>query len=179
LDLGYTAVTGDIRDIGADDFSKLEVLFLPSTIYGGDDYELQRISDAPELMRALYLLKKHHPSLVSEDWTGNLSEDSPDLYWYDWDEGNEMDENGVSPPFCVRLVVAGTRIGYQWKNEFGKHPCEVNWLDPEPDKDSSEYGKYIAELQEIENQVDFYKGYHQPPSREEYIRLVEEWRLKR
>ena len=167
----------DIRDIGANDFSKLEDLFLPSTIYGGDDYELQRISDAPELMRALNLLKKHHPSLVSEDWAGNLSEDSPDWYWYDW--GEEMDENGVSPPFCVSLVVAGTRIGYQWKNEFRKHHCEVNWLDSEPDKDSSEYGKYIAELQEIENQVDFYKGYYQPPSREEYIRLVEEWRLER
>jgi hypothetical protein len=176
LDLGYTAVTGDIRDIGNDDFSKLEDLFLPSTIYGGDDYELQRISDAPELMRALYHLRKHHPSLTFEDWTGNLSEDSPDWYWYDWDEGNEMDENGVSPPFCVSLVVAGTRIGYQWKNEFGKHHCEVNWLDPEPDKNSTDYGKYIAELQQIENQVDFYKGYHQPPSREEYIRLVEEWR---
>jgi hypothetical protein len=128
-------------------------------------------------MRALYLLKKHHPSLVSEDWAGNLSEDSSDWYWYDW--GEEMDEDYVSPPFSVSLVVAGTRIGYRWKDEFGKQRSEVNWLDPEPDEDSTDYGKYIAELQEIENQVDFYKGYHQPPTKKEYIRLVQEWLLRR
>ncbi len=178
LRLESTAVTGDIRDIGKDDFSKIEQLDLPSTIYGGDGYELQRISDAPELMRTLYLLKKQHPSLTFEDWHGRLSDDSPD--WYDWDE--EMNEDGVSPPFWISFVEAGTRIGYRWENcEDDSNYCEVNWLDPEPDKDNSDYAKYIEELQEIEEyyKPDFYEGYHQPPSQEEYNRLVDEWRLER
>jgi hypothetical protein len=170
LYLNGTAVTGDIRDIGNDDFSKLDKLFLPPTIYGGHEYELQRISDAPELMRALYLFEKQHPSLL-EDWYGVLSVDSPD--WYDWDEVNEMDEYCISPPFYISLVEAGTRIGYRWCNfdDFGAEHCEVNWLDPEPDKDSSDYAKYVEELQQIKNEVGFYRGFHQPPTQEEYIRL--------
>ena len=47
------------------------------------------------------------------------------------------------------------------------------WIDPEPDKDSSDYAKYVEELQEIENEVDLYKGFHQPPTEEEYIALCE------
>jgi hypothetical protein len=34
-------------------------------------------------------------------------------------------------------------------------------------------------MQQIENQVDFYKGYHQPPTQEEYNMLVDEWSLER
>jgi hypothetical protein len=168
LNLWGTAVTGDIRDISSDDFSKIEQLFLPSTIYGGRGYELQRISDAPELMRALYLLKKQHPSLMLDDWVGKLSEDSPD--WYDWDEDD------VSPPFSISLVEAGTRIGYQWMDDAVEECCEVNWLGPVPTEESSGYEEFLDELQQIESEVDFYKGYHQPPTQEEYIRLVEEWR---
>ena len=174
------AVTGDIRDIGADDFSKLEQLVLPSTVYGGDGYELHRISDAPELMKALYFLKKQHPSLMLNDWAGKLSEDSPDWYLSGWDE--EVEE--ASPPFCISLVVAGCRVGYRWRNDavwrqrcqhcdLYSDCCEVIWIDPEPDKDSSDYAKYVEELQEIENEVDFYKGFHQPPTEEEYIALCE------
>ena len=58
LNLESTAVTGDIRDIGLSDFPSLEELDLPKGVYGGKGYELQLISDAPDLMRAVYLLKK-------------------------------------------------------------------------------------------------------------------------
>jgi len=58
LVLRETAVTGDIQDIGQNDFSSLEYVNLPKGVYGGPDYELQLISDAPELVRAVYLLKK-------------------------------------------------------------------------------------------------------------------------
>jgi hypothetical protein len=178
LDLEGTAVTGDIRDMGKDDFSKLEQLYLPSTIYGGQDYEFHRISDAHELMRALYQIKKQHPSLIVNGWHGKLSEDSPD--WYGWDEEHEIDEDCASPPFWISLVEAGNRIGYQWKDDIGENYCEVNWLDPVPDEESSDYEEFLDDLQQIENeQVDFYKGYHQPPKQEEYDRLVEEWRLER
>ena len=178
LGLDGTAVTGDIREIGEDDFSKIEELELPSTIYGGQDYEFQRISDAPELMRALYLLKKQHPSLTLKDWSGRLSQDSPD--WYDCDEELDEDEDYVSSPFCISLVEAGTRIGYRWKDDLGEEHCEVNWLDPVPDEESSDYEEFLDELQKIEiEQGDFYKGYHQPPTEEEYNRLIQEWRLGR
>ena len=181
LNLVGTVVTGDVRDIGKDDFAKLEQLALPHTIYGGHGYELPRISDAPELMRALYLLKKQHPSLkfgnwstehCHEDWYAHLSEDSPD--WYE-----RMDsEISEIPPFYISLVKAGTRNGYRWENDGDNFPqyCEVNWFDPEPDKDSSDYAKYVEELQEIKEEyaADVYEGYYQPPTQDEYIRLCQD-----
>jgi len=54
-------------------------------------------------------------------------------------------------------------------------PCEVNWLDPEPDRESSDYAKYIEELQDINSQVGLYRGFHQPPTEEEYYGLLEEY----
>ncbi len=165
LYLRDTAVTGDIRDISSDDFSKLEQLALPSTIYGGNGYELQRISDAPELMKALHLLKKQHPSLTLKDWHGKLSENSPDWYAEDY----------VPPPFEISLVEARTRIGYRWKDDLGEEHCEVNWLDPVPDEESSDYEEFLDDLRKIENEGgNFYKGYHQPPTQEEYNRLIAE-----
>jgi uncharacterized protein YcgL (UPF0745 family) len=52
----------------------------------------------------------------------------------------------------------------------------VNWLDPEPSKESSDYEQCIEELQEI-GQQGFYLGLHQPPTEEEYNRLWhwDEW----
>ena len=166
LDLECTAVTGDIRDIGENDFSSLKQLKLPKTVYGAAGYELQRISDAPELIRAVYLLEKERPALIdSDNWYGKLSEDSPD--WYAPD-----DEDVGLPPFHIYFVKAGSRIGYRWESEY-EDPCEVNWLDPEPDRESSDYEEYIEELQEMNSQVKFFKGYHQPPTEEEYRRLIE------
>ena len=50
----------------------------------------------------------------------------------------------------------------------------MNWLDPEPDRESSDYEKYIEVLQSIEKhgRADFYKGFHQPPTEEEYNRRL-------
>jgi hypothetical protein len=55
------------------------------------------------------------------------------------------------------------------------HSCEINWLDPEPSSESSDYEIYIEELQhiDIERHINFYRGYHQPPTEEEYRRLCE------
>jgi hypothetical protein len=170
LDLHDTAVTGDIRDIGENDFSSLgklnfrwsygEVFVLPEGVYGGKKYKLQRISDGPDLVRAVYLLLKQHPALYTRDWYGVLSWDSPD--WY-----RRMEGNSDTPPFYIRLVRAGSRIGYRWQS-LHRNPCEVNWLDPEPDRESSQYAKYIKELQVIESQVNMYRGYHEPPTEAEY-----------
>jgi hypothetical protein len=172
LHLEGTAVTGDIRDIGVNDFSSMERLILPQTVYGGRLYEFQRISDAPDLMRAVYLLKKRRPALLDiESWFASLSEDSPD--WYE-----AVDEEDT-PPFEVVFVQAGPRIGYRWETSSLGYSCEVNWLDPEPEIGSSGYGKYKEELRQLEScvpgglQLSPYRGLHQPPTEEEYHRLWE------
>ena len=48
----------------------------------------------------------------------------------------------------------------------------MNWLDPEPDRESSGYEEYIEKLRLIESEVDVYRGFHLPPTEEEYHRLV-------
>jgi hypothetical protein len=174
LELFSTAVIGDIRDIGRNDFLLLEELDLPRGVYGGDENEFQRIADGPDVVRAVYLLKKQRPALaIPETWHGLLSEDSPD--WYE-----PEDEDEETPPFYIHFVKAGSRIGYRWQTRYyGGYPCEVNWLDPEPDRESSDYEKYIEELEEINSQVDFYKGFYHPPTEEEYNRLCEEYAAER
>jgi hypothetical protein len=167
LDLWGTAVTGDIRDIGCNDFSSLEYLDLPKSVYGGTGYALQRISDGPDLVKAVYLLEKQHPKLFNlEEWYAKLSGDSAD--WYDDAEGDV-----VGPPFGIRFVEVGSRLGYRWgAASFSRNPCEVNWLDPEPDTGSSDYGKYIEELEQINGEVNVFRGFHQPPTEEEYRECI-------
>eukprot|EP00984_Skeletonema_dohrnii_P019758 scaffold9511_cov182-Skeletonema_dohrnii-CCMP3373.AAC.15 len=181
LNLEDTGVTGDIRDIGGRAFSTLESVTLPDTVYGGIGYELQRISDAPGVINALYSLKKQRPRLLLNDWHGKLSEDSPD--WYDGIDitGSYMDYEYMdydeipAPPMYIVFVEAGSRIGYRWESaDSSQHPCEVNWLDPEPDRESNDYEKYTEELHKIERQVNAYRGFHQPPSETEYQQLCEE-----
>ena len=169
LHLDGPAFTGDVRDFGNNDFPSLESLQLPKVVYGGHGYELQRISDGPDLIRSLYLLKKQRPTLsMLGSWRGVLSKDSLD--WYE-----AADHHPGMLHFCVTFVKAGPRIGYQWSQ--GRHCCEVNWLEPEPERDSSDYEKYIEELRRNKRRdpVDFFTGIFQPPSEDEYNRLLEEY----
>ena len=168
LHLCITAVTGDIRDIGRNDFLSLKLLWLPKGVYGGDENEFQRIADGPDVARAVYLLKKQRPALaIPETWCAILSEDSPD--WYE-----PEDEDEETPPFYIYFVEAGPRIGYRWGTFEGRY-CEVNWLDPEPESGSSSYEKYNEELRQLEMMLQWstYRGLYQPPTEEEYDRLWE------
>jgi len=162
-----TAVRGDIRNVGEGDFPALESLSLPEGVYGGRGHALLRISDAPEVISTLHSIRKQRPTLLLTDWFGELSEDSPDWYYVD----DDFDYNAA--PFCIVFVQAGPRIGYRWESYRNDvhSPCEVNWLDPEPGRESNDYEKYIKALQEIEGQLDIYRGFHQPPTEEEYYRL--------
>jgi len=164
LNLYGTAVTGDIRDINENDFSSLEELTLPNGVYGGVGYEFRRISDGTDLVRTVYLFNKQCPALKMEGWYGILSEDSPDRY--------ESPDGYESPPFHIRFVKAGSRLGYRWETDYD-YPCEVNWLDPEPDRESGDYVKYIQRLRQIDDQIGMYRGFHQPPTEEEYQRLFD------
>ena len=167
VELEHTAVTGDIRDIGENDFSSLEYLDLPHGVYGGNGYEFRRISDAPDVARAVYLFKKQRPQLdiIPETWYAKLSENSPDRY-------ESADEDDDQPPFFICLVQAGSRFGYRWETGDST-PCEVNWLDPEPSRENSDYAKYIERLRQIDNEVTTYRGFYQPPTEEGYNRLWE------
>jgi len=158
LDLGLTDVTGDIRKIGEQDFLALETLVLPDGVYGGKGYEFQNISDAADVAKAVYSIKKQRPSLLLEDWYGRLSSHSPD--WYDdWFE---------RAPLHICLVEAGSRLGYRWESESG-HSCEVIWLDPKPERES-DYNEYIEQLDHIEKRV-YFRGFFEPPTEEEYNML--------
>jgi hypothetical protein len=169
LELRYTAVTGDIRDISVNDFTTLKQITLPKGVYGGSGCEFHRISDGPDLINEMYLLKKQRPNLSLKGWYVRLSGDSPDSY-------GSVNVGGVtdSPPFDISCVQAGPRIGYRWET-VNCDPCEVIWLNPEPDRESSEYAKYTEELQQINSKLNMYRGFHQPPTEEEYHRLCQEF----
>ncbi len=165
LYLLYTPITGGIQDIGEKDFPSLKALALPNGGNGGVDQVFQRISDADDVIRIPYLFQKQRPAITLAGWYAKLSEDSPD--WYD---DNEYASDFA--PKYISLVRAGNRLGYRWENTVDDH-CEVNWLDPEPDRESSDYGKYKEELQEIEAQVKRFKGFYQPPTQEEFESIWE------
>ena len=166
LELCWTAVTGGIQDIGEKDFPSLTVLALPNGGNGGVEHEFQRIADAQDIARIPYLFQKQRPEIVLKKWYARLSDDSPDCYDFDadWYEGD-------FDPVFLCFVRAGSRCGYRWENAIG-NPCEVNWLDPEPDRESSDYGKYMEELQAIEVGGNFLEGFHQRPTQEEFKRIL-------
>jgi len=167
------AITGDIRDIGEDDFPALESIYLPATVRGGMYCEFPLVSDVPSFMHAIHFLVLRTPTLFSyicifEHWRSGafgwkLSEASPDMY--------DREIGSPYPPFELQLIRAGSRRGWSWC-AYG-HSCEINWLDPEPISESDGYEAYIEDLQRIEQHINFYRGYYEPPTAEEYRRLCE------
>eukprot|EP00985_Skeletonema_marinoi_P007725 scaffold3445_cov80-Skeletonema_marinoi.AAC.6 len=178
LSLLSTAITGHIRDICEDDFPALERLALPRTAHGGVGYEFQRISDVPIFMHTIHLLLQRIPTLFDKYWLSrafswSLSEGSPD--WYD----GEVDAWGnyhyhPLPPFSLQIVHAGgSRRGWSWCTFYDGPSCEINWFDPEPSSDDEATYFEKLQLQRIEQRIDFYRGYHEPPNQQQYCRLCE------
>mmetsp|Transcript_5764 Transcript_5764/g.8514 ORF Transcript_5764/g.8514 Transcript_5764/m.8514 type:complete len:409 (+) Transcript_5764:185-1411(+) len=169
LNLDHTSVTGDVRDIGENDFLHLEYIVLPKTVIGGWDYQFQLISEVPSVMNAIYLwMRRNRDRELFSDWRWYLSRDSPD--WYD----GYHDLNCPDHPFTVDLVQARSRLGWQWRNEDGDF-CEINWLDPEPDRICDADTSSTRSLQSIQEEIGFYKGHYHPPTAEEYNRLCDEY----
>jgi hypothetical protein len=176
LNLYDTAVTGDVRDIGENGFVNLEKFRLPFGVVGGNRYEFQRIADAPSVVNAYYRLKKRAKSLDESAFSNNvfqnvhhyyswrLSEHSPDYY--------ETEE--LELPHWISFVQVGPRLGWRWESN-PVHSCEINWLDPEPDRGDDDYEAYVEELTSIQRGITVYRGYHQPPTQEEYRRLCREY----
>jgi len=71
-----------------------------------------------------------------QDHSWELAEESPD--WY-----REVDWRGTypGPPLYVCFDHAGPRVGWRWWDKYG-NDCEVNWLDPEPERGSSDFEIY-------------------------------------
>jgi hypothetical protein len=103
--------------------------------------------------------------VISNGFFWSLSEDSAD--WFNWED----ESDNPKPPFRLQIVQAGSRRGWSWCTLRSHHSCAINWLDPEPCSESSHYEAYIEELQHIEQSINFYRGYHQPPTQEEYRQL--------
>ena len=174
LVFGGTVITGDISDIGIDDFPSIETKFiLPYTVEGGYIYKFQRIRDVPKFMQAILPLLKHEHIF---DWYFSelgpicnlhwrLSIESPDYYSHS------------GAPFYISIVRVGSRLGWRWENRNG-FGYEINWLDPEPSRESNTYDIYINELQKLERrrrtQLECFRGYYQPPTEEEYIGIYNE-----
>ncbi|KAK1736279.1 hypothetical protein QTG54_012879 [Skeletonema marinoi] len=183
-----TSVTGDIRDIGSDDFVALQELDLPDAVYGGSGHTFQHISEVPAFMDEIYCIAKRNPPVLGCCYW-HLSENSPDNY--DMTVSDDVDDETPEPPFDVSLVRAGSRLGWRWswkgdfinaapgEPNFEHVSCEVNWLDPEPKKDSSDYELYVQELKQIEKEINFFKGFHEPPTAERYKQLCREHKRKR
>jgi len=129
-------------------------------------------------MSRIYLFAKRHKKLF-EFCYWRLSEDSPD--WYDVLNG---DEDQIPPPFEIEfIIIPGSRIGWRWKSTYYTYDeltisCEINWLEPEPDRGSSGYEDYILKLDALKEEIDFYRGFNQPPTAEEYHRLCENLRCR-
>ena len=167
-------VTGDIRDIAENDFLKLDFLDLPIGVVGGNGFEFQRISDVPDVMHAIHRLEKHSKFRVYKPSHWFLSEPSPERYRW-------LGRGCPYPPFEIEFVKAGTRRGWRWLSTGGmawffcaRMACEVNWLDPEPDRRSSDYETYIKDKDRIETGFSAYRGYRQPPTAEQYRQLCDE-----
>ncbi len=172
---GCSLVTGDIREIGENDFASLEDLDLPSSVIGVGAQDFQRISDVPSVAEAIYRLNQRNPPLVKslEYISWRLSRDSPEWYASSGERGHPP------PPFSIDFVQAGSRVGWRWKGTAPynrcSNSCEINWLGPEPDRESSDYEWYDQRLQSLQEDVFCFEGYHQPPSEDDYKRLCEEY----
>eukprot|EP00984_Skeletonema_dohrnii_P029502 scaffold20195_cov75-Skeletonema_dohrnii-CCMP3373.AAC.2 len=170
LYLKNIAVKGNLLDIGEHHFPQLQSLSLPDQVYGGNGYKFQRIAEMTDFIHKVYHLKKRRSPKLLLHWTWHLSEDSPD--WYRAMSYPQL-------PFSIELVKVGSRLGYRWfgvyvvqsENDDGPTQyCEINWLDQEPERESSEYEVYLQKLERIQRNIDFYKGYSQPPTQDEYRR---------
>ena len=185
LNLCYTGVTGDIRDISGNDFPALESISLPKTVAGGKEYEFQHISEVPSFMHTIHLLmqRKKKVTIYGDGFDSGwgLSPNSPD--WY---AGTRISDDHFfihAPPFRLQILQAGSRLGWSWYAGWNHNlssevaqSCEINWLDTEPSSESDDYTVYTEEMENIEIDIGFYRGYYEhPPNEHQYRRLCYEW----
>ena len=156
-------ITGDLRELGSNDFVAIKKLDLPEQVYGFG--RVQRIADAPALMLAKYFMKKRSPLLYDRRWS--LAEDAPERRNFD-----SFSWGAYSPPFTVEFVTAGPRIGWRWTNCCRGGSCEVQWIDSEPEVGGEGYNQYLEAMARIKEDTVIFAGYSSPPSEEEFHRII-------
>ena len=182
LNLDGTPVTGDIRNIGEHQFTKLEDMILPETVVGGMGYNFDRVLDVPDFFSAIYANQRHILPLI-QHYTWYLSKESPDAYRT---YISNIYGPFHSPPFEICFVEGpekepAARLGWRWKCrrlDLAVSSCEINWLDPEPEVGSSKYEQYKNELSKVEGEIDLYRGYNHPPTVAEYYRLARRYEAR-
>lgn len=159
-----TNITGDIREIGSNDFVSISELFLGDGIYGNVSFD--HIDDVPGIMKAKYNLMKRPTIFGEHDFDDEmyLSEDS--LQFYHAPEG--MPPN---PPFWVKFVYAGRRSGWKFTNCTTGGDCETEWFEPAPLVTDEGYDKYVKESIRVNKNVTLFRGFTEPPTHEEYLGL--------
>ena len=160
LCFSQTSVGGDFRRIKEDDFPMIRFFDIPK-----DCFSLDRVDDAELVMAISCRLQKTNGAMIGP-WT--LRGSSQDSYPTDI-------FSLLKPPFVVRTVQAGPRIGWRWSNGQKGGSCETNWLDREPVAEDNDYGQYLEDLKSIQASVVSYRGFFKPPTLEEYQRLTTHW----
>lgn len=163
LHLWGTSVTGDLRQMPSNGFQKLQKMQLNTvTIDHIDDATDFTNAICPHVKRAPGLFKFGAPNYGHQSF--ELSPNSNDFY----------PSPSVPAPFLLEIVKAGCRFGWRWTNTTScssKHDCEINWFDPEPSEDTDGNEDYQTELQALQKFVILYKGFHKPPTEDEYERI--------
>ena len=86
----------------------------------------------------------------------------------------EETEEAIPDKYQGKSVAEIVRMHQEAEKLLGRQSSEVGELRKVVD--SYIQTQLSNEAPEIEEEIDFYKGYHQPPTQEEYNRLVEEER---
>jgi hypothetical protein len=157
LNLTGTAVSGDIRDIDENNFLDLTELDLPENVYGGNGYVFPTISTVHDFFQGLDARVIRLLATCTynyKDYVSYLWRDSP--CWY---SGQDSD---IFPFKVVKLVRAGSRLGWRLEGSEFEYVCEVTWLD---------YKDYITDYNIIQQRVDC-QGFRELPTEEEYYLYI-------
>ena len=172
---GTKGVTGSLLDIDADNddqFPMIEKFTLPSTMIGGQYYEVMHIADAKQLIKDLLPLRRKRPCLFKDDrneevfW--QLSEESPDII--DPNQEPELQYRRYSF-FFVEAGDDNQYLGWRWEQKWDytpDHPFEMTWFGHVPKK--------VAKQFVPSGMGRFYKGYYEPPPFNVYNRLQRSYR---
>jgi len=160
LDVRYTRVTGDVREIGLADFPCLmEKCRLGREVYGG--WAISRIVDAPEVMEAWCRFAIRNPG-ISIDRLRLL------------DEVLDLQVDGFFPPRYLEVVRFGPRCGWRWTSRVERH-CKIHWINSEPRPDDNGYDEYVGDLADKMNgPTSIYRGLLVPPSIEDHNIMLSE-----
>ena len=146
-------VTGDLRDIKNGHFLALKSINLARGIIGSRGHYFRSITDVPSTMEAIYRLSQRDTPFIEDlnHYSVYLSGASSDRY-------ELLDPEHPDPPFCISFVRVGPRMGWRWKASvynYLSNSCEVNWLEPEPGRDCSDYMTIIFESWKVSKKKSF------------------------